>query len=144
MSSDMRNTGKIYYGWYILSGALLTQFIATSTGSMVSGVLLGPVVENLGLKVWQFAFAVSIAQAFGGVTVLIMGPVVDRVGPRRMMLIGSVFCTFGLTGLSMQSTFMQFFIFQIFLIQFCISFFDLGNSGIGYYCSCCNGYEEET
>ncbi len=113
MSSDMRNTGKIYYGWYILSGALLTQFIATSTGSMVSGVLLGPVVENLGLKVWQFAFAVSVAQACGGLTVLIMGPVVDRVGPRRMMLIGSVFCTFGLTGLSMQSTFIQFFVFQL-------------------------------
>jgi len=38
---------------------------------------------------------------------------VDRVGPRKMMLVGALFCSVGLTALSMQSTFLQFFVFQL-------------------------------
>ena len=57
---------KIYYGWYILVGVILAQFMATSTGQMVSGVFLDPLVEALQIEVWQFAAAISLATALGG------------------------------------------------------------------------------
>ena len=104
--------GKIYYGWYILAGAVLAQFAATSTGQMVSGVLLDPLVEELNIKVWQFAAAVSLATAVGAISVVFIGPLVDRLGPRPLMLAGAVFCALGLVGLSLQSTLFFFFLKQ--------------------------------
>ena len=104
--------GKVYYGWWILAGAILAQFMAVSTGQMVSGVFLDPLVEELGVKVWQFAAAVSLATALGGIAVVVIGPLVDRVGPRRLMLAGAMFCAFGLFGLSLQTSFLLFFVFQ--------------------------------
>ena len=104
--------GKIYYGWWILAGAILAQFTATSTGQMVSGGFLDPLVEELDIKVWQFAAAVSLATAFGAIAVVVIGPLVDNLGPRRLMLAGAAFCAFGLVGLSLQGTIMFFFLFQ--------------------------------
>ena len=82
---------KIYYGWYILVGVILAQFMATSTGQMVSGVFLDPLVEALQIEVWQFAAAISLATALGGISMVFIGPLVDRIGPRRLMLAGAMF-----------------------------------------------------
>ena len=107
-----RSITSIYYGWWILGGAVLAQFVAVSTGQMVSGVFLDSLVEELGVKVWQFAAAVSLATALGGIAVVFIGPLVDRLGPRPLMLAGAAFCAFGLVGLSLQSAFVLFFLFQ--------------------------------
>ena len=103
---------KIYYGWYILVGVILAQFMATSTGQMVSGVFLDPLVEALQIEVWQFAAAISLATALGGISMVFIGPLVDRIGPRRLMLAGAMFSAIGLVGLSIQSAFIFFFLFQ--------------------------------
>lgn len=104
---------KVYYGWWILVGAILAQFVSVSTGQMVSGIFLDPIVEELGIEVWQFATAVSLASAIGGMSVLLWGPLVDRLGPRRIMLTGAVFGSLGLIGLAAHATFFQFFVLQI-------------------------------
>ena len=103
---------KIYYGWFILVGVILAQFMATSTGQMVSGVFLDPLVEALQIEVWQFAAAISLATALGGISMVFIGPLVDRIGPRRLMLAGAFFSAVGLTGLSIQNAFIFFFLFQ--------------------------------
>ncbi len=103
---------KVYYGWWILVCAVLTQFVSTSTGQMVAGVFLGPLVDDLGLQVWQFAMAVSAATAAGGIAVVLLGPLVDRVGPRKFMLIGALFASLGLFGISQQSSIWHFALFQ--------------------------------
>ena len=59
---------KVYYGWWILVGAILAQFVSVSTGQMVSGIFLDPIVDELGIEVWQFATAVSLASAIGGMS----------------------------------------------------------------------------
>lgn len=79
----------------------------------MSGVLLDPLVGELDIKVWQFAAAVSVAIAFGAITAVVIGPLVDRLGPRPLMLAGAMFCAFGLVGLSLQSTILFFFFFQV-------------------------------
>ncbi len=103
---------KIYYGWYILGGVILAQFMATSTGQMVSGVFLDPLVDALQIQVWQFAAAISLATALGGIAMVFIGPMVDRIGPRRLMLAGAMFSAIGLVGLSVQNAFLVFFLFQ--------------------------------
>ena len=90
----------------------MTQFVSASIGFMAAGVFLEPLVEELGIQVWQFALAVSTANALGGVAVFVVGPLVDQIGPRRIMLLGAICCSLGLVGLSLQSTFWQFFLLQ--------------------------------
>ena len=75
----MRNpSGNIYYGWWVLGSTVFAQFVSTSTGSMVSGVFLEPLVEDLGTRVWQFAPGISCATALGGGAVFMIGPTVYR------------------------------------------------------------------
>ena len=50
---------KIHHGWWILSGTLISQFVSISIMLMISGVFLEPVVQDLQIEVWQFAFVVS-------------------------------------------------------------------------------------
>jgi MFS family permease len=102
----------IYYGWWILACAVLSHFMFTSLGQMVSGVFLDPIVEELEIKVWLFAAAVSAATGVGGIAVIFIGPLVDRISPRRLILSGAVLCALGLVGLSWQSSFVLFFVFQ--------------------------------
>ena len=104
---------SIYYGWWILIGAIIVQFLAISVGQMVSGVFLDPIVADLGIKVWQFSAAISVSTAMGGITLIFLGPMIDRVGPRRIMLTGALICSIGLIGISFQSKFWQFFLLQI-------------------------------
>tara|TARA_B100001123_G_C15344310_1_gene1036304 strand:- start:1900 stop:3177 length:1278 start_codon:yes stop_codon:yes gene_type:complete len=104
---------SIYYGWWILIGAIIVQFLAISVGQMVSGVFLDPIVADLGIKVWKFSAAISVSTAMGGITLIFLGPMIDRVGPRRIMLTGALICSIGLIGISFQSKFWQFFLLQI-------------------------------
>ena len=41
---------KIYYGWWLVGAAVVCQFTFLSVGRVVVGVLLGPVVDEMG---WQ-------------------------------------------------------------------------------------------
>jgi MFS family permease len=108
----MRFVKSVYHGWWILGGAVVAQFVAASIGFMAAGVFLEPLVEDLRIQVWQFSLAVATANALGGVAVFVVGPMVDQIGPRRIMLFGAIFGSIGLAGLSMQSTFWQFFLLQ--------------------------------
>lgn len=104
---------SIYYGWWILIGAIIVQFLAISVGQMVSGVFLEPIVADLGIRVWQFSAAISVSTAMGGISLIFLGPTVDRLGPRRIMLAGALICSIGLIGISLQSKFWQFFMLQM-------------------------------
>ena len=102
----------IYYGWWILACAVLSHFMFTSLGQMVSGVFLDPIVKELEIKVWLFAAAVSVATGIGGIAAVFIGPLVDRISPKRLILSGAILCAIGLVGLSWQSSFVLFFVFQ--------------------------------
>jgi len=103
---------NIYYGWWILVCAVLSHFMFTSLGQMVSGVFLDPIVEELEIKVWLFAIAISVATGIGGIAAIFIGPLVDRISPKRIILAGAILCALGLVGLSWQSSFVLFFVFQ--------------------------------
>ena len=57
---------------------------------MVSGVFLDPIVKDLEIKVWLFAAAVSVATGIGGIAAVFIGPLVDRISPKRLILVGAI------------------------------------------------------
>ena len=94
---------KPFYGWWIVAGALVGQFTWMGVGPAVVGVFLRPMVDDLGWQVWQFTLATSLAAVTGALSGIIAGEVVDRRGPRPLMLLGAVVTTVCFLGMSIQS-----------------------------------------
>ena len=81
----------------------MSQFTWMAIGPTVVGVFLRPVVDDLGWQVWQFTLAMSLAAATGALSGIAAGEVVDRRGPRPLMLLGAAVTTACFIGLSVQS-----------------------------------------
>ncbi len=66
-------------------------------------MFLKPVVEDLGWQVWQFTLGTSLAAGAGGLSGIYAGVIVDRRGPRSLILVGALVSALCLIGLSRQS-----------------------------------------
>ncbi len=88
-SSSQIRFRRPFYGWYIVGVAFLCLFIQASTGGFTFSIFLPAMSADLGWPRSTIVVAVSIASitaAFGGP---LLGRVVDRRGPRTV-LIGSM------------------------------------------------------
>jgi len=105
---------KIFYGWWLVGIAIISSFSAMSLGQAIPGVFMSPITDELGWPISRFYIGISCGTVAGGLMAIIVGPLVDRHGPRRLMIIGAVCCSIGMFGLSHLSTFWQFLLFQVF------------------------------
>ena len=94
---------NFFYGWYMVGGAVVCLFAWMGVSQAAAGVFLKPVVEDLGWQVWQFTLGASLASAAGGLSGIFAGSVVDRRGPRLLILVGALVAAVCLWGLSRQS-----------------------------------------
>lgn len=85
-----------------------------SLGQAIPGVFMEPITNEFGWPISQFYVGISCGTIAGGVMAVIVGPLVDRHGPRRLMIIGAICCSLGMFALSNLSTLWQFIMFQIF------------------------------
>ncbi len=65
---------KLYCGWYIVFGSALRQFVCVTASQVVVGVLMISVINELGWKVWQFTFRLSVALGSGAIPRVIVVP----------------------------------------------------------------------
>ena len=72
-------------------------------GVAVVGVFLRPVTDELGWQVWEFTFGYSLAVVGGALSGIVAGQVLDRRGPRPLLLLGAVAAAACFAGLSLQS-----------------------------------------
>ena len=79
--------GRIYYGWIVVGVTALT--LITSAGERsVPGVLIHPLELEFGWSTAAISLAVSIGLLLFGLMGPIAGRLMDRSGPRRLMMIG--------------------------------------------------------
>ena len=64
----------------------MCQFTFLSVGQVVVGMLLGPVVDEMGWQVWQFTLGASMGTTVGALSGMIAGPILDR------KVLGRSFC----------------------------------------------------
>ncbi|MDA0270253.1 MAG: MFS transporter, partial [Chloroflexi bacterium] len=116
---------RIFYGWWIVLGALIAQFVAIGSQSPVAGAFLVPMTEDLGWDRAEFTIAISLATAVSAVIGFFVGGYVDRFGARPLMLVGSVILGASLVSISLVETLWQFILLRG--VAFTLGFVLMGN-----------------
>lgn len=101
---------KIFYGWWIVgSSALITLYTA---GVIYFGftAVIEPIANEFGWSYTQISFAASIRGLEVSLLAPLVGFLVDRWGPRRLVFAGSILIGLGLLILSRVNTLSMFYL----------------------------------
>ncbi|GIX47711.1 MAG: MFS transporter [Candidatus Tectimicrobiota bacterium] len=89
---------RFYYGWIIVGACNLVAFITWGVGVFNQGVFLGYLVDTYG---WSRA-ALSVGPMFfhlwAGVAGIVVGRLLDRRGPRGVLVVGALAMAAGVLG----------------------------------------------
>jgi sugar phosphate permease len=116
---EMRNPGDtqkrppislpFYYGWFVISLCFLTTLTSAGVRSSPS-VLIHPLEAEFGWSRTMIASAVSMNLLLFGVAAPVSGWLIDRVGPRMVMLGSLTMLILGVSGTMAMTEFWQFFL----------------------------------
>ena len=82
--------GRVFYGWYLAGACALLMFVGVGVGYYGLPVMLKPLKDEHGWSTTQVSFAPTIYFVVSGLAAAVVGPYIDRKGPRTFMVIGSV------------------------------------------------------
>jgi len=99
-----------FYGWYIVGVALVAQFVAIGTQTYAATVFLKPMTQDLHWTRSEFSAVQTVSTVVMGVVGFVIGAMIDRRGPRPLMLIGGVVCGSALIATSRVEELWQFYL----------------------------------
>ena len=98
-----------YYGWFVLGLCFLTTLTSAGVRSSPS-VLIHPLEAEFGWSRTLIASAVSMNLLLFGVAAPISGFLIDRFGPRKVMMGSLTLLIIGVSGTMAMTEFWQFFL----------------------------------
>jgi MFS family permease len=106
---------RVFYGWWIVLLGSLS--IAVGAGILIHGftVFFLPLKRDFAVNSASIALVYGATRLEGGADGPLVGYLIDRWGPRVMMLIGATLAGLGFLVLSVVQTFWQFFFVYIFV-----------------------------
>jgi sugar phosphate permease len=111
-AATLRRRRPVFYGWWIVAGAVVGYFVSVAAGVGSAGIFLRPIVDDLGWSVGSFTLAVTGTNVVSGIAGVFVGPVVDRHGARPLMLVGAAILSGSLLLISHVTELWQFFALQ--------------------------------
>ena len=82
--------GRFFYGWLIVAGCVVMQFVTVGVGYYGQSVFLKPLRDEHGWSASIVSAASGMYFVVSGLAAFSVGPHLDRIGPRRFMLAGAV------------------------------------------------------
>ena len=79
-----------FYGWYVAIACGVLMFVGVGVGYYGLPVFLKPLRDEHGWSTAQVSWAPTIYFVVAGLTAAFTGPLIDKRGPMRFMLIGTV------------------------------------------------------
>ncbi|MBN1856553.1 MAG: MFS transporter [Dehalococcoidia bacterium] len=100
---------RLFYGWWIVGASVLVGLY--SAGIVVYGftAIFEPIVLEFGWSYAAVSFAASLRGAESGLLEPVVGRLVDRWGPRRVVFVGGLFISGGLFLLSHTMSLVMFY-----------------------------------
>jgi len=100
---------KIFYGWWIVAACFAIGFYVAGIIFYGFTAFIEPVVEEFGWSYTQVSFAASLRGLEMGILAPLVGLMVDRIGSRRLLLIGVVILGIGSILLGFTQSLIMFY-----------------------------------
>lgn len=113
----MRHRSPIFYGWWIVLAGTGVMTLMGAFSYYGMGVFFTSIQEDLGWSAAVLGAALSLARIEGGVLAPVVGVMIDRFGPRRLMLLGVFMTGTGFVLLSRTTSVAYFYVVFILLVQ---------------------------
>ena len=109
-SSVEQATGesKFFYGWTIVAVGFLAHIASAFSISSTLSVFLKPLSADLGISRGAFSLIRSGEILIGALAAPVVGPLIDRYGPRWLMAVGGLVSGAGFLFLGQAQNFWQF------------------------------------
>jgi sugar phosphate permease len=101
---------RVFYGWIIVASAMCTQMILGGLGSQGFGAFILPLQREFGWSKGTISIARSLMQVENGLLGPIEGFLVDRLGPRVMIVSGLVVFGAGMILLGLVNSLWMYFV----------------------------------
>jgi MFS family permease len=105
---------SIFYGWYVLAATSLILFIS-SGARLTIGVMMKPVITEFGWSRSAVSLAVFLNMVVFAISVVIVGKLYDRYGPKWVILVSSLLFSAGYMLMAVMTSFWQFLFLYGFL-----------------------------
>lgn len=102
----------IYYGWYIVAVVFVVSSMSTGLQAYVLGVFVKPMTEELGWTRTDFTIGGTISIVVSGLAAVVVGPLVDRHGGRKLVIWGGVIGGLGFIALGAVHELWQFLLIR--------------------------------
>lgn len=110
-STVKNNKPRIFYGWYIVIAVFFANWMGAGIGVPVFGLFFKPMSSDLGWNRAITTVPLVMRNALAQFTGPIIGPMVDKYGPRYLMTIGAIIAGVGTMLMSQTNSVWQFFLF---------------------------------
>ncbi|MFC1940587.1 MFS transporter [Chloroflexota bacterium] len=100
---------KVFYGWYIVGACSLIALYVAGVVYFGFTAVVEPIAEEFGWSYAQISMAASLRGLEIGLLAPVMGLLVDRFGPRRIVIGGSIILCTGFLVLSRVSSLPMFY-----------------------------------
>jgi sugar phosphate permease len=102
---------RVFYGWYVAVACGLMMWVTVGVGYYGLSIFLRPLEDEHDWSAGVVSGASGLYFVVSGVSAFVVGPVIDRRGPKRMMALGAV-----LTGISAAAVGFVDTVWQLYLV----------------------------
>ncbi len=113
----LRRPRPIFYGWWIVLAGTGVMALMGTFSYYGMGVFFNPIREHFGWSAAVLGAALSLSRIQGGVLAPVVGFMIDRFGPRKLMLLGVVMTGAGFLLLSRTMSIVYFYVVFVLLVQ---------------------------
>ena len=100
---------KVFYGWWIVIALFIIGFYVSGISFYGFTAFFEPLIREFGWSYTQVSFAASLRGMEMGIFAPVMGFFIDRLGARRVVLLGVIAVGLGLISLSFARSLMMFY-----------------------------------
>ena len=108
MITKLRNA---YYGWYLLVAAVVGMAIASGVSFWVLGYYVTPLEEEFGWSRTLLQTGISVSLLVSGIASPLAGRMIDRYGPRRSIIWGTVLTCASYVLLATTSSILEWYLY---------------------------------
>ena len=96
-----RTGRRLYYGWVIVGTMFIVSLAQTAQYNPAMSIFLKPITEEFGWSRTTFSSAIAIGGLVGAMLAIIVGPILDRRGPRTLTFVA--FLLMGMVTMALSS-----------------------------------------